>query len=128
MQAGYTQKQVADLLGVDRSTYSYYELGRINPDIKTIMKLSEIFKVHYTRILESEISYRFSDSKNFENEENDDYKAALLGNLTSEEHNALMAFKLLPKDSKVEVIEFINKKFNDFRDEKRRKRFDEYFK
>ena len=28
----YTQKQVADYLGVDRSTYSYYELGKIIPD------------------------------------------------------------------------------------------------
>ena len=44
----YTQKQVADYLGVDRSTYSYYELGKIIPDVKTIMSLSKIFGVNYT--------------------------------------------------------------------------------
>ena len=47
----YTQKQVADYLGVDRSTYSYYELGKIIPYVKTIMSLSKIFGVNYTEIL-----------------------------------------------------------------------------
>lgn len=120
---------MADLLGVDRSTYSYYELGRINPDIKTIMKLSEVFGVHYTRILESETNYCFSDINGFSKKLSGEDKAkGTAYNLTPEEHNVLMAFKILPDDSKNEVMEFINQKFNSFRSEKRRKRFDEYFK
>lgn len=126
MKSGYTQKQVADLLGVDRSTYSYYELGRIKPDVKTIMKLSEIFRVHYTQILESETNYRFSDANNADvsrlSTDN------LINNLTPEEYNVLMAFKVLPKDSKNEITEFINKKFDNFRSTKRKERFDSYFK
>lgn len=107
-QIGYTQKQVADLLGVDRSTYSYYELGKIKPDIKTIMKLSGIFKVHYTEILESEISYQFSDSLSQKNNQN---VKLHLDELTPEEYNVLMAFKILPENSKNEVIKIINEKF-----------------
>ena len=65
ISCNYTQKQVADKLGVDRSTYAYYESGRIKPDIDTIMKLSTICKVHYTQILESETQEQFSDFKSF---------------------------------------------------------------
>ncbi len=126
IKSGYTQKQVADLLGVDRSTYSYYELGRIKPDIKTIMSLSEIFKVHYTQILESETNYRFSDINNSKlNSQNTDN---LIGNLSREEYNAFMAFKILPKDSKNEIVKLINEKFDNFRNVKRKERFDSYFK
>ncbi len=109
MKFGYTQKQVADLLGVDRSTYSYYELGKIKPDVKTIMKLSEIFKVHYTKILESEVRYKFSDISD-SNYDDPDAKR-VLDQLTPDEYNVLMAFKVLPKDSKNEIIDLINQKF-----------------
>lgn len=107
-QAGYTQKQVADLLGVDRSTYSYYELGKIKPDIKTIMNLSKIFKVHYTEILESEINYQFSDSLSQKNGQN---VKLHLDELTPNEYRVLMAFKILPENSKNEIIKIINEKF-----------------
>ncbi len=39
-----TQQQVADILGIDRSTYSYYELGMFNPSIENLISLSAIFK------------------------------------------------------------------------------------
>ena len=77
----YTQKQVADYLGVDRSTYSYYELGKIIPDVKTIMSLSKIFGVNYTEILESEGATQFSDfSKNTQNTKSNNFE-----NITNEE-------------------------------------------
>ncbi len=39
-----TQQQVADLLGIDRSTYAYYELGVSNPSLDNIAALASIFK------------------------------------------------------------------------------------
>ena len=38
-----TQQQVADILGLDRSTYSYYELGHLKPSVEVVVKLSAIF-------------------------------------------------------------------------------------
>lgn len=43
-----TQQQVADLLGVDRSTYAYYELGVSVPSIENLVTLSTIFNVDFT--------------------------------------------------------------------------------
>ena len=42
---GFTQKQIADKLNIDRSTYSYYELGKINPGISSMVILSELYGI-----------------------------------------------------------------------------------
>lgn len=39
-----TQQQVAALLGIDRSTYAYYELGVSTPSLDNIAALASIFK------------------------------------------------------------------------------------
>ncbi len=50
-QSGLTQQDVADLLGLERSSYSYYETGKITPDIETLVRLSKIFKVDFYDLL-----------------------------------------------------------------------------
>lgn len=42
---GYTQKQVAACLNIERSTYAYYETGKTLPGIFTLMLLSELYGV-----------------------------------------------------------------------------------
>ena len=44
-QRGFTQQKVAEFLNIERSTYSYYELGKTRPDIETLKKLSRLFEV-----------------------------------------------------------------------------------
>lgn len=51
-----TQQQIADLLGVDRSTYAYYELGVSNPSLENILALAGIFKVDIEWLLGAEKS------------------------------------------------------------------------
>ena len=56
---GFTQKQIADKLNIDRSTYSYYELGKINPSISSMVILAELYgisldeMVHYDEAVSS---------------------------------------------------------------------------
>ncbi len=38
-----TQKQVSDLLKIDRSSYTCYETGKSHPPIDTLVKLSKIY-------------------------------------------------------------------------------------
>jgi len=40
-----TQFEVASLLNIDRSTYTYYETGKTNPDIYQLSKIAKIYKV-----------------------------------------------------------------------------------
>lgn len=42
---GVNQQEVADYIGVDRSTYTRYERGNTNPDPDTLKKLAEYFSV-----------------------------------------------------------------------------------
>lgn len=39
---GFTQKQVADAIGIDKTTYAHYESGRRVPNAKIWVKLSEV--------------------------------------------------------------------------------------
>lgn len=38
-----TQQQVADILGIDRSTYAYYELGVSTPPLESLLILAAVF-------------------------------------------------------------------------------------
>jgi transcriptional regulator with XRE-family HTH domain len=43
--AGYTQKDVANLLNMKQSTIASYEIGRTEPDIETLGKLADFYEV-----------------------------------------------------------------------------------
>lgn len=42
-----SQQQVAGELGIDRSTYAYYESGRTIPGFDTMDKILKIFDINY---------------------------------------------------------------------------------
>ena len=41
----YTQEYVASYLKIDRSNYSKYELGKLEPNIDMLIALSKLYKV-----------------------------------------------------------------------------------
>ena len=42
---GYTQKQIADYLGISQNTYSQYEIGVLNYPVDVIVKLAQFYHV-----------------------------------------------------------------------------------
>ena len=40
-----TQSQVAEILGVDRSAYTYYETGKTTPSLPNMLRLASAFQV-----------------------------------------------------------------------------------
>ena len=42
---GFTQRHVAEKLGISRSTYTYYEQGKVEPSLQNLVKLARLFKV-----------------------------------------------------------------------------------
>jgi transcriptional regulator with XRE-family HTH domain len=54
LKSGYTQSQIAKILNIDRSTYSYYEIGKTMPDITVLLTLSRIFNIPINEMLANE--------------------------------------------------------------------------
>lgn len=43
--AGYTQREIADILQVSKSTIASWEIGRTEPDIENLGKLADFYLV-----------------------------------------------------------------------------------
>ena len=39
----YSQREIAEYLGIDRSTYACYELGKTSPSVEVLVALSELY-------------------------------------------------------------------------------------
>jgi transcriptional regulator with XRE-family HTH domain len=50
---GLTQQQVAQALGVSKSTYCGYETGKRQPDVKKLQQISNILEVEADTLLET---------------------------------------------------------------------------
>lgn len=59
--AGYSQEQAAEVLGISRQAISKWESGQGNPDIENIVKMTELYHVSADYIL-SGIEKNISDS------------------------------------------------------------------
>lgn len=42
---GYTQKKVAEHLGISQNTYSQYEIGVLNYPVDAVIKLADLYQV-----------------------------------------------------------------------------------
>lgn len=45
LRAGFSQQNIADVLNVSRSTYTYYETGKTSPDPATLNRIAKILGV-----------------------------------------------------------------------------------
>ena len=61
-KSGLTQKQVADALNVERSTYAYYETGITKPHCTFVLELSKVFNVHYSVFMDAIADTAFDES------------------------------------------------------------------
>ncbi len=51
-KAGYSQEEVSDIINTSRSNISKYETGALEPNLETLRKLCELYKVSADYILE----------------------------------------------------------------------------
>ncbi len=52
---GFTQQELAELLGVDRSTYACYENGKANIPVNKLQLLSIIYNIDLSAFITSEV-------------------------------------------------------------------------
>ncbi|MBQ8833614.1 MAG: helix-turn-helix transcriptional regulator [Oscillospiraceae bacterium] len=48
---GYTQKQIAEYLGISQNTYSQYEIGVLNYPIEVLIKLAKFYNTSVDYLL-----------------------------------------------------------------------------
>lgn len=108
--ANLTQKQVADVLNVDRSTYTYYELGKSRPDMDALIQLASIFKVSVDELLdyhpkpeasESTPTVFHSGKPNYKRS----YPQVALPDLDREEQNLILLYRSLHGNQQKEFLE-----------------------
>ena len=70
-KAGYSQEQVAEMMGISRQAISKWESGQGNPEIDNVVKLTEIYNVSTDYILlghENKISVSEPEKKTMSKE------------------------------------------------------------
>ena len=50
INAGYTQKEAAGLLGISKTTLVKWEQGRTFPDVSAVEKICNLYHAHYEDI------------------------------------------------------------------------------
>lgn len=108
-----TQQQVAEALGIDRSTYAYYELGRTTPDLDKIDKLQRLYHVQYEDLIEyDEDGIQVHDSKFDSNSyKKYTYNKSVQKNtdffyqLSNDEQRLILNFRLLSTGNQEAILE-----------------------
>ena len=98
-RAGFTQQELADILGVERSTYTGYEVGKTQIPVDKIQMLSVIYNVPLDFFMEYEGSF-LNDVSQFRFEPEPENDTAL----TKEERVFLAQIRLLNAGGKTEEV------------------------
>ena len=103
----YTQQQIADLLNIDRTTYTSYEISKNTPDIMLLDAFARIFHVDLDFILHidtqnvdalcDEIETYVADNK--------EPSYSLVSQLDKDERTLIAAYRLLSDEDKEKVRE-----------------------
>ncbi len=108
---GLTQSEIAECLGIDRSTYTYYENGRTIPPWHTLRKIAQVFRVSYTDLLEDENKSIVSDVLISQ----DDSKGLNICDLTKKERKIILSIRAISCENQKFVVESIEKIIDDFK-------------
>ena len=93
---GFTQKEVADFLNVERTTYSYYESGRSVPSISTIVRLSELYGVSCDYLIKNSIECEIPDNI-----------GDLLSRTCKKEREFLCCFRMISADNQNKIMDIM---------------------
>ena len=103
-----TQQEVADILALDRSTYTFYEIGKTNPQPESLRKLSDTYNVTIGYIYGVEKNCPEAKLGSTESFESLDRETQNL--ITKQERFLLMAYRSLEADKKEDFMKKVKEK------------------
>ena len=100
-----SQQQVANALNIERSTYTRYELGKTEPNLSSVVKLSAIYNISPTELLpmleaEDDSASRLKDTVQANSP---------IFQLSKDERGLVALYRALSKDEKKQLRELIAK-------------------
>lgn len=100
-----SQKQVADALNIERSTYTKYETGDTEPNLNTIVRLAAIYNVSPTELLPMDAADdpRVNRLKDTANANSPIYQ------LSKDERGLIARYRALDKDDKKQALDLMGK-------------------
>ena len=122
--SGLTQQQVADVLGLDRSTYAYYETGKTTPDIKSVNKLLKLFNISYYELMEEPdpTQLAVSDPDSAQDDEEDKLH---IYDLSKAEKRLVIYFRVLSPNQQKDLLQSISPEAFEVRKKRRKSSDDE---
>lgn len=101
-----TQQQLADLLGIERSTYTSWEAGRSLPKPAQFVKLSEIYNVSFEFLTESIYQHKLVVNSPLKNPYRV-YGDSFVSELNDYERTIILKLRMMNSNDKKSVEEFI---------------------
>ncbi|MPN14548.1 hypothetical protein SDC9_161875 [bioreactor metagenome] len=104
-----SQEQVSQILGINRTTYTGYEIGKTKPDFDTIIKLCDIFGITVANFTDYYLKLK---NKSILASDKPDYEKAKSGGerfvkITADEEILLARYRLA--ENKEEILRIIKK-------------------
>lgn len=104
----FTQQELADAIGIERSTYASYETGRNKPDVILLSKIAKVFGVSSDFILEIDTTAPLNvEDIPVKYKKKSGNK--LVSTLSKEEKSVLAKYRLLSDNKKTELVDFLEK-------------------
>ena len=100
----FTQTQVSAALGIDRSTYSYYELGKTIPSINMLSNIAKLFNVAIFDLLDTKKGSDHLSSTTYNPGYYSGERPLSSATLDREEKDLLLLFRQLDDGNKIELI------------------------
>ena len=108
-QCGLTQKQIADLLSVDRSTYTYYETGRTRPTVDMLVKIAKVYRTSCDELMGYKVEKNENMSTLMHSEQAEHSilrEAMLLCDLDCQEQNLILIYRVLFGVNRQKLLDF----------------------
>jgi transcriptional regulator with XRE-family HTH domain len=109
MEHNLTQRNIADVLGVDRTTYTLYETGATSPSPDTLYKLSRMYDVTVGYLMGVEENYPVRRPNATPGQAAISAGVDPIAVLRPEEKQLLLCFRVLDGETKRQALELLAK-------------------